>query len=241
MSTSGTIWPKNLGRVSEEQRRISDDFMKYWHEVLPKKYSVIDKFNHSYPVRASAGAFSRGTLEIGAGIGEHLQYEQLTPEQEQGYYALELRENMSRCIRERFARVQVVTGDCQKRLDFEDGYFDRILAIHVLEHLPNLPAAVQEAYRVCDKRKGRLARGHPLRGKPGLHDGARFRPSEFSRSADGQPYKWFIEREHLNRPREILNELAGYFTVVHRAFFPIPVPLIFCNLVIGLTLEPKER
>ena len=135
--------------------------------------------------------------------------------------------------------MQVVTGDCQKRLDFEDGYFDRILAIHVLEHLPNLPAAVQEAYRVCDNARA-AARGHPLRGKPGLHDGARFRPSEFSKRY-GQPYKWFIEREHLNRPREILNELAGYFTVVHRAFFPIPVPLIFCNLVIGLTLEPKER
>ena len=59
MSTSGTIWPKNLAPLSEEQRRISDDFMKYWHEVLPKKYSVIDKFNHSYAVRASAGAFSR--------------------------------------------------------------------------------------------------------------------------------------------------------------------------------------
>ena len=138
-------------------------------------------------------------------------------------------------------RVQVVTGDCQKRLDFEDGYFDRILAIHVLEHLPNLPAAVQEAYRVCDKRKGRLHVVIPCEGSLAYTMRAQDSAQRIFEKRYGQPYKWFIEREHLNRPREILNELAGYFTVVHRAFFPIPVPLIFCNLVIGLTLEPKER
>ena len=35
-----------------------------------------------------------------------------------------------------------------------DGYFDRILAVHVLEHLPNLPAAIRECYRLCNKTKG---------------------------------------------------------------------------------------
>ena len=56
----------------------------------------------------------------------------------------------------------------------------------------------------------------------------------------GVGYRWFVEREHINRPREILEELGAYFTVVRRSFFPIPIPLIFCNLVIGLTLQPKE-
>src|SRR5260221_3919076 len=117
-----TVWPKVLAPLTSEQRHISDDFMKYWHEVLPKKYSVIDKFNHNYPVRASEEPFAR-TLEIGAGIGEHLHYEQLSPDQERGYHALELRENMAQRIRERFPNINVVTGDCQKRLDFDDGYF----------------------------------------------------------------------------------------------------------------------
>jgi ubiquinone/menaquinone biosynthesis C-methylase UbiE len=236
---SRTDWPKTLAPLSAEQRRISDDFMKYWHEVLPKKYSLIDKFNHSYPIRTSAGTFLR-TLEIGAGIGEHLQYERLTPEQERGYHALELRENMSRCIRDRFPRVRVVTGDCQERLGFADGYFDRILAIHVLEHLPNLPAAVDEAYRVCDKRRGRLHVVIPCEGSPAYTLARKLSAQRIFEKRYRQPYKWFIEREHLNRPREILKELGRYFTVVHQAFFPIPLPLIFCNLVIGLTLEPKD-
>src|SRR5262249_34697809 len=147
-----TTWPKTLAPLTEEQRRISNDFMHYWHEVLPRKYSIIDRFNHTYPVKASCGGFTR-TLEIGAGLGEHLEYESLTPAQESEYYTLELRANMSRSIKERFPRINVVTADCQERLPFPDNHFDRLLAIHVLEHLPNLPAALREVYRVCDKER----------------------------------------------------------------------------------------
>ena len=46
-------------------------------------------------------------------------------------------------------------ADCQQRLPFEDGSFDRALAIHVLEHLPNLPAAVAEIHRLL-KPSGRF-------------------------------------------------------------------------------------
>jgi SAM-dependent methyltransferase len=236
---SVTTWPKVLPPLTEEQRRISDDFMKYWHEVLPQKYSVIDKFNHSYPVRTSSGTFQR-TLEIGAGIGEHLEYERLTAIQEREYYALEIRETMSRRIRERFPRIQVVTGDCQERLDFPDGFFDRILAIHVLEHLPNLPAAVREAHRVCDKKTGRFHVIIPCEGSLAYGLARRLSAQRIFEKRYQQPYRWFIEREHLNRPGEILKELRAHFTVVHRSFFPIPVPLLFCNLVIGLTLKPRE-
>ena len=94
----------NPGRGAADQRRISDDFMRHWHEVLPKKFGVIDRFNHSYTVDTAPGDFRR-TLEIGAGIGEHLTYERLTAEQEEDYHALELRENMSEAIRERLLEV----------------------------------------------------------------------------------------------------------------------------------------
>src|SRR5205085_2280459 len=134
-------WPKVFPPLTAEQEHIRDDFMKYWHEVLPRKFGVIDRFNHSYCVKNAPTHFDR-TLEIGAGIGEHIAYEKLSPQQRRDYYALELRENMSQEIQRRFPDIRTITGDCQKRLAFPDGYFDRILAIHVLEHLPNLPAAV---------------------------------------------------------------------------------------------------
>src|SRR5262249_32447187 len=119
-------WPKTFPPLSVEQERIRDDFVKYWHEVLPRRFGMIEKFNHSYPLRHLPAHFRR-TLEVGAGIGEHLEHERLTADQERNYYALELRECMSVEIRRRFPRVQTVTADCQTRLPFADGFFDRIV------------------------------------------------------------------------------------------------------------------
>ena len=109
-------WPKTFPPLTPGQAAISDDFMQYWHQVLPRRYGVVDEFNHNYVVKTASKNFTR-TLEIGA-----------------------------------------VVGDCQQRMDFEEGYFDRILAIHVLEHLPNLPAAVREMHRLCDKSLGSTIR-----------------------------------------------------------------------------------
>jgi SAM-dependent methyltransferase len=232
-------WPKTFPPLTPEQEQIRDDFMKHWHEVLPKKFGIIDRFNHAYCVQ-HAGTFER-TLEIGAGIGEHIEYETLTPEQERNYYALELRENMSREIARRFPRIRTITADCQQHLPFADGHFDRVLAIHVLEHLPNLPAAVAELYRVCDKRRGLLSIVIPCEGSLAYTLARRVSAQRIFEKRYQQPYQWFIEREHVNVPAEIFAALDPYFTVRHRSFFPFPVPLLFCNLVIGLTLQPRKE
>lgn len=234
-------WPKTFPPLTAEQRRISDDFMKHWHEVLAGRYGMLDRFDHSYTVDHAPTEFLR-TLEIGAGLGEHLKYENLTPEQEAEYHALELRENMSAAIRERFPRIRTVTGDCQTRLPHPDGHFDRVLAIHVLEHLPNLPAAVREMYRLCNKERGVFSVVIPCEGSLAYSLARRISAQRIFEKRYKQPYKWFIEREHINRPNEILEELAPYFTVEHRRFFPLRfVPAAWCNLVIGLTLKPRER
>ena len=212
--------------------------MHYWHEVLPKQYGIVDDFNHKYPVRYAPRQFSR-TLEIGAGLGEHLLYERLTPEQKRQYVALELRKNMADRIKERFPEVQTCVGDCQARLNFEDGYFDRILAIHVLEHLPNLPAAIGEMNRLCNKESGVFSVVIPCEGSLAYTFARRISAQRIFEKRYKQSYRWLIQREHLNKPQEILPELEKYFKVEHRAFFPLGLPLVFCNLCIGLTLVPK--
>lgn len=80
-------WPKLFSQLPPELQRINDDFVKYCHEVLPKSYGFVDEFNHRYPVLNSPDSFAR-TLEIGAGIGEHLEYEKLNAEQESNYVAV---------------------------------------------------------------------------------------------------------------------------------------------------------
>lgn len=237
---STTKWPKKFSPLTEEQRKISDDFMKYWHEVLPARYGMVDAFGHQFVVRHAPAAFER-TLEIGAGLGEHLAYEKLTAEQQKGYYAVDIRANMIARIRETHPQIQAVVADAQERMDFPDGYFDRILAIHVLEHLPDLPRAARELYRLCNRDKGCLTIVIPCEGGMMYGLARRISAQRIFEKRYGQSYQWFIEREHLNRPHEIMNELAPWFEIQKRRFFPFPIPSTALNLVMGFNLRPRRE
>jgi SAM-dependent methyltransferase len=227
-------WPKILPPLTSEQERISDDFMRHWHEVLPHRFGAIEKFNHLYPVRCAAIPAGCRTLEIGAGLGEHLHYE---PLDRQEYYCLEIRQNMADAIKARFPQVNTVVGDCQEHLPFEDSYFDRVLAVHVLEHLPNLPAAIAELRRVL-KPSGVLAVVMPC--DPGLlYEIARKISAErIFRQRYKQSYQWFIRREHINSPYEIEDQLTRRFHLTSRQYFPFRIPVTNLNLCIGLIARP---
>ncbi|MGI8728812.1 MAG: class I SAM-dependent methyltransferase [Solirubrobacteraceae bacterium] len=234
-----STWPKTLPPLTEEQARIHDDFMKQWHEVLPQRYGIVERFNHTFPVRHSRPGFRR-TLEIGAGLGEHIHYERLTPEQEHDYHALEMRKNMAEQIHANHPGVRVIVGDCQARLDFPDGHFDRYIAVHVLEHLPDLPACLREAWRLLDKDRGQLLVVIPCEGSPAYTLARRISAQRIFERTYGMPYGPFIAREHINAPAEIIAELERHFTVERRRFFPLPfAPLVAANLCIGLALRPR--
>lgn len=236
-----TKWPKEFSALTAEQELIREDFLRHWHEILAQKklFNQIENFNHSYPIRQSQNSFV-STLEIGAGIGEHLAYETLTDEQADHYIALELRENMAERIRQRFPKVQVCIADCQQQLPYETNCFDRILAIHVLEHLCNLPMAIKEMYRVCNKQAGRLLIVIPCEGGFMYQAARKISAQRIFEKKYRQPYQWFIEREHVNKPEEIIQELSYYFEIENKQFFPFHFASIHLNLCIGLTLIPKK-
>jgi SAM-dependent methyltransferase len=60
-----------------------------------------------------------------------------------------MRPNVAEKLREANPDINVIVADAQEPLPFEDRFFDRILAVHVLEHLPNLPACIKELHRLC--------------------------------------------------------------------------------------------
>lgn len=225
--------------MTAEQKQISDAFMKVWHQELPHRFGIVERFNHSFPVKHSHPGF-KTTVEIGAGLGEHLDYEKLSPEQEANYYAVELRENMAEEIRRRFPRVKAITGDCQARLSFGDGQVDRYIAVHVMEHLPDLPSCVREAYRILNRQTGQLLVVIPCEGSPAYSLARKISAERvYNRHFKGG-YSWLISREHINRPHEILAELDPYFTVEKKVLFPLPfLPFVFNNLCIGLSLKPR--
>lgn len=234
-------WPKILPPLTPEQQRISNDFMHLWHQTLAgqSRYRMIEKFNHGYVTKYAPKQFLH-TLEIGAGMGEHLQYETLTAEQKKNYVALELRENMAKEISARFPEVITQVGDCQRPLAFPDHHFDRIIAIHVLEHLPNLPETVREMHRLCNKKSGIFSVVIPCEGGMLYSLARKISAQRIFEKRYQQSYQWFIEREHINTSHEIIDELLTYFIIRRRQYFPFRIPSVNLNLCIGLTLHPRR-
>jgi ubiquinone/menaquinone biosynthesis C-methylase UbiE len=142
-------------------------------------------------------------------------------------------------LRNNFPEINSVVADCQQKMNFKDGYFDRILAIHVLEHLPNLPAAIREIHRLCDKNKGVFSIVIPCEGSAAYSLARRMSAQRIFEERYNQSYDWFIQREHINLPDEIFEELSAFFTMTSSNYFPIPVNFQFCNLCIGANFIPK--
>jgi SAM-dependent methyltransferase len=227
-------WPKRVPTLTSEQQRIRDDFMRYWHEVLPRRYGAIERFNHGWP--AATARPGERTLEIGAGLGKHLDAEPDFAKQD--YVAVELRAEMAESIRERDERVEVLVADCQQQMPFDDDSFDRVLAIHVLEHLPNLPSALSEIARVL-RPNGRFVAVIPCEGGFAYALARRISAERIFKRRYKMSYRWYIESEHINRPNEIVEECKRHFDLVRSRYFPLGVPLEGLNLVIGLEFAAR--
>jgi SAM-dependent methyltransferase len=225
-------WPKQLPAFTAGEQRVRDAFMARWLEYLPTRGGFVERFNHGYP-RGDASQAHR-TLEIGAGLGAHLGYEDL---EHQDYYAVELREELAESLGARFPGVTTLVADCQERLPFDDGFFDRVLAIHVLEHLPDLPAALDEVARVL-AADGRFLAVIPCEGGLVYSLARRVTSKRLFEREFGRDYDWFIRYEHINLPWEIESELEKRFRVADARYFPFRIPSVRANIAIGMTMHP---
>lgn len=218
-----------MPELTPEQHRIRDDFMKYWHEHYPDKHTGLVRFNNLYPLPSSRPGIR--TLEIGAGLGAHLAFEDLSG---QDYVALELRDDMAQAIKDRHPEISTHVGDVEEGLDVPDASFDRAIAIHVLEHLRNLPVALDEVRRVL-KPGGVFEVVIPCEGGFGYAMGRRVTSQRVFEKRYDTSYDWYIKTEHFNVPAEIVSELDGRFQRDRREFWPLKVPSVHLNLCIGMT------
>ena len=231
------LFPKKIPKLTAEQKLIKDDFMKHWLEVLRKNYGIVDKFNHKVVVNNKPKNFLK-TLEIGAGLGEHLNYEKLNDDQKKNYYAMDIRENLLKIIAKEYPMVNTILGDCEKKINFENNFFDRVIAIHILEHLPNLPFAINEVSRVL-KSSGLFQIVIPCEGSMAYTLARKISTKRIFEKRYKTSYDWYIKSEHVNLPHEIINELKKKFTIIKETYFPIPISVKFCNLCIALDLKLK--
>lgn len=229
------VWPKDVPPLDSEQRLISDDFMRHWHDVLPNKYGAIEHFNHGYPLRFLPEQQHFKTLEIGAGTGSHLAFEDLS---RQDYHCVELRQNMADAIKQRFPQVKATVGDCQRQLPYDDNSFDRIVAVHVLEHLPDLPGCLDEMQRIL-KPNGIFSIVLPCDPGAAYEIARKISAERIFRRRYKLPYGWLIRREHINSPYEILKLLDERFDEVNRSYWPLRLPVSNINLCIGTTRRKR--
>ena len=117
---------------------------------------------------------------------------------------------------------------------------DRIIAIHVLEHLPNLPKTLNEIARVM-KDNGLFQVVIPCEGSLAYTMARKISAERIFKNKYNTSYNWFIKSEHLNLPYEIFNELKKKFIIKNRIYFPIPVPFELCNLCIAINLQVNSK
>ena len=89
-------FPKLIPKLSIEDKATHDDFMKVWLNELKtkKKFSLIESFNHNYSAQSHLlSDFKKNisTLELGCGIGNHIDYEDL---KFQNYHVVDIRTNV---------------------------------------------------------------------------------------------------------------------------------------------------
>jgi SAM-dependent methyltransferase len=234
-------WPKTFSPLSQEEEAISHDWMKHFHTAISTNFERVERFNHGYPIRHTPPEFE-SSLEIGAGVGGHYAHELrvLTPRQAGNYYAVEIRPNMAEELSRRYPKVKVYVGDCQQRMPFAEGFFDRIIANNVLEHLPNLPECLKEVRRLLNPDRGVFSVIIPCEGGLGYSLGRAFTSKRQYEKRYRKPYADFIRRDHVNTAREVLEELRPLFDVAGREFWPLRVPFVALNLFMGITLTPPR-
>ena len=229
------IYPKRPPPLTQEQLVAREQFMMLWQREIPK-YATLDRFNQGFTAKLPIPLGCK-TLEIGAGLGEHLRYENLDA---QDYYCLEYREEFCQEIRKIYPAEKVFRGDIEQKQPWPDATFDRLSAIHILEHLRNLPAALIEMKRLL-KPNGVLDVVLPCEGTLAYSLARKISAERLFRAQFKMDYIPIVRNEHVSQYHELRMWILKYFTVEKSVMFPFRIPVAAINLVEGLRLRPHPK
>ena len=118
--------------------------------------------------------------------------------------------------------------------------FDRIVAIHMLEHLRNLPAALAEIDRILAP-DGYFDVVLPCEGSLAYSLARRISAKPLFEKRFGMSYDPIIANEHVNTLADVLGALQPLFKPETVKRFPIGLPIDAFNLCIALRLRKASR
>lgn len=220
---------------------VSED--KAWLEYKERIAQVYDKLNYqsslqNWVMRAGHRLAERpfaedmhfeNVLEVGAGTGEHIPFVRHSFNR----YVVTDADSVALSIAEKKVSAQqaekfIFETQTGERLPYPDQSFDRLIAAHLLEHIPHPHLALKEWQRVL-KPGGVLTLLLPtdpgMLWRFGRHLGPRRRALEL-----GIQYDYVQAREHINSCFNLRALLRHYHPRLQEAWWPLPVPVIDLNL-----------
>lgn len=178
-------------------------------------------------------------LEVGAGSGHHFRYVKGFEK----YVMTDGNEGMLRIASEKYSAEMsacslVIEKQDATRLTYPDNSFDRLIATHVLEHLPNPVDVLREWNRVV--RPGGLI-SLVLPCDPGLlwRFGRHMGPRRNARRR-GIEYDYLQAAEHVNSVFNLVVFIRHHFNIVHESWYPFKLPLPDLNLFYISHLEKEQ-
>ena len=196
-------------------KNLSSYFLSRSHKIMEE---VVGSNKH----------FSK-VLEVGAGTGEHFRFVRHSYDR---YYLTDQSEVMLAAARKKYAaaatdKIFFEKQDASK-LTYADNSFDRLIATHVLEHLPYPVAVLQEWDRLV--RQGGLI-SIVLPCDPGLlwRLGRHLGPRRNARRL-GVEYDYLMASEHINSIFNLVVQIKYHFPQAHEVWYPARIQLPDMNL-----------
>lgn len=205
-------WLENYDQ-SNYGKGLAGFVLKSTHSIVEKPFGPNTKFSQ--------------VLEVGAGTLAHLPFVKHAFDR---YIA----SDFDQAVIDAAKKLPLPENVELKRLDggklpFEDNSFDRLIATHVLEHVPMPHEALEEWVRVL-KPGGVLSLILPC--DPGLlwRIGRALGPRH-SAEAAGLPYDYYMAREHINSIFNLNQILKFHFPKRDVHWWPLRVPIADINLI----------
>jgi ubiquinone/menaquinone biosynthesis C-methylase UbiE len=169
-------------------------------------------------------------VEVGSGTGHHLPFVSPRPAE---YVMTDASDDMLAIARKKYerevseGRVRIEKQDAT-RLTYADASFDRLIASHVLEHLPNPVAVLTEWNRVV-KPGGIMSILLPC--DPGLfwRTGRMFGPRRNAKKR-GIEYDYLEAAEHINPIFNLVAFIRYHFASVDEHWYPLRLAIPDLNL-----------